>query len=554
MCVGPSRSLVVRDNPTQPTKEAFPLMRPPSERNPVAPDPAERPVPSSASELRAIAWRAAGALRGPVWEARHQDLVLGLMTLKYLSDVFEERRAELKARLVEEGIDRNRLGEALEDKEAYRAAGVCWVPEAARWSGIAARAATPHLGRYIDTAMYSLRREDISPAGELPALFARVELGHSRLGGLAELVGIVGEARFGSAGGRPARNALGEVYLPSADDPTQDPARAQGGAGPDFHSPYSVLRLIVEILEPYRGRMYDPACGVGTSFVEAARFHDAHGDRRRPDIGFYGQEADERAWHAANTCFMTSRHRCDVGSHWGDSLAHDRHPGLRADFVVTSPPFRMPSWARDESDPRWTYGVPPPSSADYAWLQHVLSKLGGRGTAGVVLADGACSSLSDAERKIRQALVEADLVAAMMALPPRLFHGRGPSASLWLLAKDKTPQGSAHLEDRRGRILFVDARATETVAERGRDELGDAGIARIAGTYRAWRGTPSARASGLTYTDEAGFSYSADIATVRRHGYVLTPGRYVNSPTTVADPATEEDVTTLTKDLYGLFP
>ncbi|MGG8406515.1 N-6 DNA methylase [Streptomyces sp. 12297] len=523
-------------------------MLPPREPKPAGPDPAERPGPSSAAELRAVVRRAADSLRGTVEWAMCAELALGLLTVKYLSDLFEERRARLERQLVERHTHRDRLDEILETRESYTAAGVCWVAEGARWSWIAAHGHRLGVGDFIDDIMESLMWENGALAGVLPTGFGRPSLAHGQLG---ELIEIVGEARFGSTQGRSAQDALIEVYTVLHDDSHLPPGLSARGCAMS----HSVVRLITEILEPYGGRLYDPACGTGATFVEAARFRAAHRlETGHADAPGYGQEADAWAWRLARMNLLAKRLDVDLTSDWGDPLTHDRHPDLRADFVVTNPPFGMPYWGIDENDPRWRYGVPPAGSAAFAWLQHVVSKLSDRGTAGVVLADGAQSSRSPAERKIRQGLIEADLVAAIVTLPRRLFHDGKVSASIWLLAKDKRPQEPGHGEDRRGQILFVDARFMG--AEHGLDqpELGDHAIALIAAAYRAWRGTPSARASGLTYTDEAGFSYSADIATVRRHGYVLTPGRYVNSPTTVADPATEEDVTTLTKDLYGLFP
>jgi type I restriction enzyme M protein len=245
----------------------------------------------------------------------------------------------------------------------------------------------------------------------------------------------------------------------------------------------------------------------------------------------------------------------NLAGRWGDTFADDKHPDLKADFVMANPPFNIKDWARDEGDARWKYGVPPRNNANYAWLQHMISKLGEKGTAGIVLANGSVSSQASGEGEIRQALVEADLVACMVALPAQLFRTTPIPACLWFLAKDKSPQGTRRLNDRREEILFIDASGMGEMVDRTERILTDADLMRIAGTYHAWRGTASARAEGLTYTDEPGFCFSATLETVRHHGYVLTPGLYVGSVAADEEDAqvVAERISVLTEELYALF-
>ncbi|MEU8854433.1 class I SAM-dependent DNA methyltransferase [Streptomyces sp. NPDC048556] len=512
-------------------------------------DQAELFSASTAKEIQVILWKAADKLRGSIDAAQYKEFVLGLIFLKYVSDAFDERRSELATELADDGITEERMADFLEDRDEYTGAHVFWVPETARWSWIAANAKSQGVGKLLDEAMDAVMAENASLKGVLPKIFNRDNIDQKRL---AELVDLISDARFGGTEDKPAQDVLGEVY----EYFLGNFARAEGKRGGEFYTPSSVVRLIVEILEPYEGRVYDPACGSGGMFVQAAKFIEAHQGRgHQADIAVYGQELNERTWRLAKMNLAIHGIDGNLATRWGDTFAEDKHADLKADFVMANPPFNIKDWARDEGDPRWKFGVPPKNNANYAWLQHMVSKLGERGTAGIVLANGSMSSQSSGEGDIRQAMVEADLVACMVALPSQLFRTTAIPACLWFLTKDKSPQGAKRLDDRRGEILFIDARAMGEMADRTERVLREPDLAKIAGTYHAWRGTESARKEKLTYEDESGFCFSADLETVREHGYVLTPGRYVG-----AVAAEEEDaeavaarIATLTEELYGLF-
>ncbi|MER6627472.1 class I SAM-dependent DNA methyltransferase [Streptomyces sp. NPDC000987] len=520
---------------------------PPRQKKPA--DQAELFTASTAKEIQDILWKAADKLRGSIDAAQYKEFVLGLIFLKYVSDAFEERRTELAKELVEDGISEDRLDDFLEDRDEYTGAHVFWVPETARWSWIAANAKAQGVGKLLDEAMDAIMRENASLTGVLPKIFNQDRVDQKRLG---ELVDLISDARFGGNEDKPAQDLLGEVY----EYFLGNFARAEGKRGGEFYTPSSVVRLIVEILEPYEGRVYDPACGSGGMFVQAAKFIEAHrGKGHKTDISIFGQELNERTWRLAKMNLAIHGIDGNLAARWGDTFADDKHADLKADFVMANPPFNIKDWARDETDPRWKYGVPPKTNANYAWLQHMISKLGEKGTAGIVLANGSMSSQSSGEGEIRQALVEADLVACMVALPSQLFRTTQIPACLWFLSKDKSPQGARRLDDRRGEILFIDARAMGEMADRTERILPEADLRKIADAYHAWRGTASAREAGLTYEDVPGFCYSADLEKVREHGYVLTPGRYVG-----AVAAEEEDseavaarISKLTEELFELF-
>ncbi|WP_280317997.1 type I restriction-modification system subunit M [Nocardia wallacei] len=520
---------------------------PPGKKNPTT--QAELFTASTPKEIQDILWKAADKLRGSMDAAQYKEFVLGLIFLKYISDAFAERREQLAKELAEEGIDEERQAELLENKDEYTGEHVFWVPETARWSWIAANAKAKGIGLLLNEAMDAIMRENAALTGVLPKIFNSDSVDQKRL---AELVDLISDARFGGSGDKPAQDVLGEVY----EYFLGKFARAEGKRAGEFYTPRSVVQLLVEVLEPYEGRVYDPACGSGGMFVQAGKFIEAHRGRgHKSDISVYGQENIERTWRLAKMNLAIHGIDGNLAARWGDTFDDDKHPDLKADFVMANPPFNLKDWARKESDPRWKYGVPPKSNANYAWLQHIVSKLGERGTAGVVLANGSMSSQSNGEGEIRKALVEADLVACMVALPSQLFRTTAIPACLWFLAKDKSSQGARRLDDRRGEILFIDARGMGAMVDRTERIMTDADVAKIAGAYHAWRGTKSARDEGLSYEDEPGFCFTADLNTVREHGYVLTPGRYVGTIE-----AEEEDAETvagkiarLTGELYELF-
>jgi type I restriction enzyme M protein len=479
-----------------------------------------RPGTPGPAELHAVLWRAADKLRGSVDAAQYKDFVLGLVFLKYVSE------------------------------DARAGGAVFLVPEDARWDRLAGQAGRAGgaggavIGELIDGAMDAVMRANPSLHGVLPKIFSRDNVDQRRLG---ELVGLIGAAQFGHGG---QRDVLGEVY----EYFLEMFARAEGKRGGEFYTPASVVKLLVEVLEPYSGRVYDPCCGTGGMFVQAEKFVLAN-QGRPDDLAVYGQESNERTWRLAMMNLAIHGVNGNLAGRWEDTFRADLHAGLEADFILANPPFNMSDWAREAGDPRWRYGVPPAGNANFAWLQHIVGKLGPAGSAGVVLANGSMSSRQSGEGEIRAALVEADVVACMVALPPQLFRSTAIPACLWFFSRDKGPQGAKRLSDRRGDILFIDARSMGTLVGRTERALTDDDIAKIARAYHAWRGTASARAAAPKYADVPGFCRSASLGEVRGAGHILTPGRYVGvaeSADADGEPAAEK-IDRLAGELLGHF-
>jgi type I restriction enzyme M protein len=513
-------------------------------------DQAALPGTQTTAELHAILWRAADKLRGSMDAAQYKDFVLGLVFLKYASDSFEERRSQIRAELAADNVPESQVGRFLEDIDEYTREGVFWVPEGARWDSLATQAKSAGIGELIDNAMESIMKTNPSLTGVLPKIFNRDNVDQNRLG---QLVDLMSDARFTGHEGKTARDVLGEVY----EYFLERFARAEGKRGGEFYTPASVVKLLVEILEPYQGRVYDPCCGSGGMFVQAEKFVLAHG-HRRDDIAVYGQESNERTWRLAKMNLAIHGINGDLSSRWADTFVADKHPDVKADFILANPPFNMSDWARRTEDQRWRYGVPPAGNANFAWLQHIVYKLSTNGAAGVVLSNGSMSSKQSGEGEIRAALVETDLVACMVALPPQLFRTTQIPACLWFFSNNKGPQGSKRLADRRGEVLFIDARNMGTLidrTERVLDSEGSDDIEKIASTYHAWRGTASARDSGLTYENVSGFCYSAGLEEIRKHDHILTPGRYVGAAEVDDgdDEPIAERIDRLTKQLFTHF-
>jgi type I restriction enzyme M protein len=511
----------------------------------------ELPGVSSTKEIQDILWKAADKLRGSMDAAQYKEFVLGLVFLKYVSDAFAERRAQIEQSLGD--IPEHRREAFLDERDEYTSENVFWVPKTARWGYISENAASAKggVGKLLDDAMGEVMKTNPTLTGVLPMIFNRDNVDQKRL---KELVDLISDARFTGHGDRPAQDVLGEVY----EYFLERFARAEGRRAGEFYTPASVVRLLVEVLEPYEGRVYDPCCGSGGMFVQAGKFVAAHAGRDHThDIAIYGQEANERTWRLAK--MNLAIHGMDpkgIGDRWADTFADDKLPDLRADYIMANPPFNMSDWARRTTDPRWRFGVPPQSNANYAWLQHIISKLGERGTAGVVLSNGSMSSRQSGEGEIRAALVEADLIACMVALPANLFRTTAIPACLWFLTKDKTPQGARALTDRRGEVLFIDARNIGTMIDRTERIFTDDDLATIAGSYHVWRGTKSAKAQGHTYGDVPGFCYSAKLQEIAKHDHILSPGRYVGTTETEEDPGAEsihERIVRLTKELFEHF-
>ena len=451
-------------------------------------------------------WAAADKLRGNMEPSDYKHVALGLIFLKYISDAFEAKRADL---LKEELADP-------EDPEEYLAENVFWVPKAARWSHLQARAKQTTIGKDIDDAMLAIEARNASLKGVLPKDYARPALNKVMLGELIDLVSGIGMAEEADR----SRDILGRVY----EYFLGGFAGAEGKRGGEFYTPRSIVRLLVEMLEPYKGRVYDPCCGSGGMFVQSEKFIEEHGGRIG-DIAIYGQESNYTTWRLARMNLAVRGIDADIRWNNEGSFHKDELPDLKADFILANPPFNVSDWGGDRlrEDGRWTFGVPPAGNANYAWLQHIHHHLAPNGTAGVVLANGSMSSEQSGEDDIRRALVEADAVDCMIALPSQLFYSVQIPACLWFLARNKNPGGE--WRDRRGEVLFIDARKLGHMVDRKHREFSDGDIARVADTYRAWRGAPDAP----QYGDEPGFCKSATLEEIRKHSHVLTPGRYVGA-------------------------
>jgi type I restriction enzyme M protein len=509
-------------------------------------------------ELKDTLWKAADKLRGSMDASQYKDVILGLVFLKYVSDAFEERRGQIVAELEADGLNEDQIAQLIDDVDEYTGRGVFWVPARARWEYLAANGkglaaatgeAPKSIGLLIDEAMDMIMGANPSLAATLPRIFNRDNVDQRRLG---ELLDLLNSARFTGQGVSKARDLLGEVY----EYFLEKFAKAEGKRGGEFYTPAGVVRVLVEVLEPNRGRVYDPCCGSGGMFVQTEKFLEAH-QKEGSDISVYGQELNERTWRMAKMNLAIHGLNANLASRWGDTFARDQHPELTgnngADFIMANPPFNIKDWARSESDPRWKYGIPPAGNANYAWIQHIISKLAPGGSAGVVMANGSMSSNSGGEGEIRAQLVEADLVSCMVALPTQLFRSTGIPVCTWFFAKDKTA-GARGSIDRTGQVLFIDARNLGYMVDRAERALSDEDIAKIAGTYHAWRGTTSAVEAGLTYEDEAGFCYSASLAEIKAADYALTPGRYVGAADVEDDgEPIEEKIARLSRKLFEQF-
>lgn len=473
-------------------------------------------------------WLMADKLRGSMDSGEYKHVVLGLLFLKYVSDAFEEKHAELLA---------NEWADA-EDKDEYLAENIFWVPKEARWTFINENSKKPEVGQVIDNAMIAIEKENKSLSGVLPKDYARPALDKTRLGETIDLFSF----KVGDKASR-SKDVLGRVY----EYFLSKFASAEGRGGGEFYTPTSVVKLLVEMLEPYKGRIYDPCCGSGGMFVQSEKFVEEH-QGNLGDVAVYGQESNPTTWKLAKMNLAIRGIDNNIGDSHADTFHHDLHKGLKADYIIANPPFNISDWGGEklQEDFRWQYGTPPVGNANYAWIQHMVSKLAPSGTAGFVLANGSMSTSTVAELEIRKNLIEQDLVECIVTLPGQLFYSTQIPVCLWFLTRNKAKNGK---RERQGEVLFIDARKVGSMATRTLKEFSAGDISKVADVYHAWRGT-----NDQVYEDVAGFCKVAKLDEVREHEYILTPGRYVGLEAVEEDSEPfEEKMDRLTSELSEQF-
>ena len=476
-------------------------------------------------------WSAADKMRNNMDPAEYKHVVLGLIFLKYISDSFEEVYKAIKA-------DADYYEGQEEDKDAYLAEGVFWVPQGSRWEYLKSNAKKPEIGKMLDDAMISIEKDNPSLKGVLAKNYARPDLDKVRLGELIDLVSTIGlgdkESRSKDVLGRVYEYFLGRF------------ASAEGKGGGEFFTPQSAVKLLVEMLEPYKGRIYDPCCGSGGMFVQSEKFVEAHGGNTH-DLAIYGQESNPTTWRLCKMNLAIRGIDGNLGPQNADTFHNDLHKDLKADFILANPPFNISDWGgeRLKDDVRWKYGVPPAGNANYGWIQHMIHHLSPTGIAGFVLANGSLSSNTSGEGEIRKKLIEAGLVDCIVALPSQLFYTTQIPACLWFVSRDRYDH---KFRNRTDEILFIDARKMGSMVSRKNRELTDADIEKISGVYHAWRTVDG------KYGDVKGFCKAAKIAEVEKSGFVLTPGRYVGTDFVEEDSEVfEERMGRITTELSGQF-
>lgn len=464
-------------------------------------------------------WNAACVLRGNMDASEYKNVVLGLIFLKYISDRFDEKYEELRAE--GEGFE--------EDIDEYTSEGIFFVPSSARWSEIASKAHTEEIGVVIDNAMRVIEKENKRLKDILPKNFARQELNKQRLGDVVDLFTNIKMAEHGDE-----KDILGRTY----EYCLSRFAEQEGKRGGEFFTPSCVVRTLVEVLQPFKGRVYDPCCGSGGMFVQSAKFVESHSGNIN-NIAIYGQDSNPTTWKMAQMNLAIRGIEPDLGGYAADTFLDDRHPTMRADYIMANPPFNLSNWGADKlkDDVRWQYGMPPAGNANFAWLQHMIYHLAPAGKIGMVLANGSLSSQSGGEGEIRKNIVNADLVECIVAMPTQLFYTTQIPVSLWFINKQKKQPG---------KILFIDARKMGTMVSRKLRELMDEDILKIAGTYQEF-------VNG-TLEDVKGFCAVADLDEVARQDHILTPGRYVGIEEQADDGEPfEEKMGRLTAELSELF-
>lgn len=448
-------------------------------------------------------WQAADKMRSNMDAAEYKHVVLGLIFLKYISDSFEEAFKE---------ISNDSEGDP-EDIDEYKAKNVFWVPPSARWSSLQKNAKQVTIGKLVDDAMDAIERDNPSLKGVLPKDYSREALDKTRLGELIDLIGTIGLGDKVSK----SKDLLGQIYeyfLGQFSD-------AEGKKGGQFYTPRCIVKLLVEMIEPYKGRIFDPACGSGGMFVQSEKFVKEHGGRKG-ELSVYGQESNSTTW---KLCKMNMAIRgIESNIQWGDSFHDDKHKDLKADFILANPPFNDSDWNGHllKDDVRWKYGLPPTGNANFAWVQHFIHHLSHGGIAGFVLSNGAMSSNNSGEGEIRKRIVQDDLIDCMVALPGQLFYNTMIPACLWFVTRDKGNHGH---RNRKGEILFIDARNLGVMVDRRHKELTNEDIKKITDAYHAWRGEKNAR----KYEDVSGFCKSTELKDIEKNDFILTPGRYVGT-------------------------
>lgn len=472
-------------------------------------------------------WKSADKLRGSMDSAEYKYVVLGLIFMKYISDKFETKYEEL----VEEGDGFE------EDRDEYESENIFWVPKEARWGYLKDNAKDPKIGQFIDDAMILIEKENPSLKGVLDKRYARPELDKRRLG---ELIDLISTIRLHKNGEKDLLGRVYEYFLGQF-------ASSEGKGGGEFYTPTSVVQTLVEMIEPYKGRIYDPACGSGGMFIQSEKFVEEH-QGRIDDLSIYGQEMNATTWKLCKMNLAIRGLDGNIGPHQADTFHDDLHKTLKADFVLANPPFNISDWGGNKltEDVRWKYGVPPEGNANYAWLEHIVYHLAPNGVAGVVLANGALSSNTSNEGVIRKNLVDSKLVDAIVALPDKLFYSTGIPVSLWILNRNKID--NPKFRQRADEILFIDGRNLGTMVDRRHRELSQEDVKKISDTYHNWRNIDG------QYEDVQGFCKAAKMEEVREHEYVLTPGRYVGIEEQEDDGIPfEEKMEALTSELGELF-
>jgi type I restriction enzyme M protein len=472
-------------------------------------------------------WKAADKLRGSMDSGEYKHVVLGLIFLKYISDKFETKFNEL----LEEGEGFE------EDRDEYESENIFWVPKEARWDYIRDNAKDAKIGQYIDDAMILIEKENPTLKGVLDKRYARPEIDKRRLG---ELIDLISTIKLHQNGEKDLLGRVYEYFLGQF-------ASAEGKGGGEFYTPTSVVKTLVEMIEPYQGRVYDPCCGSGGMFVQSEKFVEDH-QGKVENLSIYGQELNSTTWKLCKMNLAIRGLDANLGAHHDDTFHNDMHKTLKADYILANPPFNISDWGGNQltDDVRWRYGTPPAGNANYAWLQHMVYHLNQNGCAGIVLANGSLSSNTSNEGEIRKNLLEDDKVDAIVALPDKLFYSTGIPVSLWILNRNK--KDNPKFRNREHEILFIDGRHQGEMIDRRHRELKEDDVSKIAETYHNWRNTDG------EYEDVKGFCKSAKLEEIREHEYVLTPGRYVGIEDVEDDGIPfEEKMENFTSELVELF-